>query len=167
MPMFLNPPFWQFTLLSKCFRAPELTYVLRCSDLCEDFEEDLQFHFSLGLNTLLVRSLNFSCYLSPPSPFCTLTYWPMFIFFQTTVNAGSWVSSLQTQLARIQSIISLEYGVPLLLVVAAVLVSCHLRLKYMLHLNCVVHHLCFPWRSLLGVSAMTIVFPACSSSFHS
>jgi len=52
MPMFLNPPSWQFTLLFKCFRAP--AYVLRCSDLCEDFEEDLQFHFSLGLNTLLV-----------------------------------------------------------------------------------------------------------------
>ena len=35
-------------------RQPELSFVLRCADLCEDFQEDLHFHFSLGLSSVLV-----------------------------------------------------------------------------------------------------------------
>lgn len=37
--------------------ALQVSYLLNCADLCEDFSEDLQFHFSLGLNTFLVPSL--------------------------------------------------------------------------------------------------------------
>ena len=33
---------------------PELSYVMQCAELCEDFHEDLEFHFSLGITSLLV-----------------------------------------------------------------------------------------------------------------
>ena len=46
--------------LSRMVPALPVTYALQCADLCEDFHEDLQFHFSLGLNTLLVAP--------PPAP---------------------------------------------------------------------------------------------------
>ena len=32
----------------------QINYSLQCAELCGDFQEDLQFHFSLGLNTLSV-----------------------------------------------------------------------------------------------------------------
>ena len=45
----------ELSRFSQLVRPPELTYVLRCEDLCEDFKEDLDFHFSLfGLRSLLV-----------------------------------------------------------------------------------------------------------------
>ena len=33
---------------------PDLNYRLRCSDLCGDFKEDLDFHFSFGITSLMV-----------------------------------------------------------------------------------------------------------------
>ena len=42
----------RFILLST--RVPDLNYKLRCSDLCADFKEDLEFHFSFGITALMV-----------------------------------------------------------------------------------------------------------------
>ena len=50
----LQLPSSEMAELSRMVPALPVTYVLQCSDLCEDFHEDLQFHFSLGLNSLLV-----------------------------------------------------------------------------------------------------------------
>ena len=80
--------------LGRLVPTPQVSYVLRCADLCEDFREDLQFHFSLGLNTLVVAA-----------------------------SAGSWLSSLQSQLSRLQALVSLEYAIPIAVLVAAVMVS--------------------------------------------
>lgn len=44
--------------LRQMVPALHVSYLLHCADLCEDFSEDLQFHFSLGLNTFLVPSLS-------------------------------------------------------------------------------------------------------------
>ena len=34
---------------------PDLNYKLRCSDLCVDFKEDLEFRFSFGITSLMVH----------------------------------------------------------------------------------------------------------------
>ena len=51
----LQLPEDELSRFSQLVRPPELTYVLKCEDLCEDFKEDLDFHFNLfGLRSLLV-----------------------------------------------------------------------------------------------------------------
>lgn len=35
---------------------PEVSHVIHCSELCQDFREDLEFRFSLGLFSLGVRT---------------------------------------------------------------------------------------------------------------
>lgn len=42
---------------------------------------------------------------------------------QALGNAGSWLSSVHSQLSHLQSVVSLEYGVPAVLLVLALLVS--------------------------------------------
>lgn len=46
--------------LKQMIPTLHISYLLHCADLCEDFSEDLQFHFSLGLNTVLVHTLSCS-----------------------------------------------------------------------------------------------------------
>ena len=38
-------------------RKFDLSYDLNCATLCSDFQEDIQFHFSLGWTTLVTRYL--------------------------------------------------------------------------------------------------------------
>ena len=70
------------TTLSTCNvaslspRQPELTYVLRCADLCKEFQEDLEFRFSLGLSSIVVCGMvqNVSS-----SPKCTVVCSPVLV----------------------------------------------------------------------------------------
>ena len=55
----LQLPDEELSRLSQRVTSPELSYMLRCEDLCEDFKEDLNFRFSLfGLRSLLVSCRN-------------------------------------------------------------------------------------------------------------
>ena len=47
--------FFSLPLFRTFHRAPEITYVLCCADLCKDFKEDLEFHFSLGVHRMKVE----------------------------------------------------------------------------------------------------------------
>lgn len=111
----LQLPSSEMAELSRMVPALPVTYVLQCSDLCEDFQEDLQFHFSLGLNSLLVYSPS----LTPAS--CPLL--SLLPPLQAVASSGSWLSSVRSQLSWLQSVVSLEYVVPAALLVAALLVS--------------------------------------------
>jgi len=55
----LQLPHDELSQFSPLVSHPELSYVMRCAELCEDFHEDLEFHFSLGISSLL-QKLNVS-----------------------------------------------------------------------------------------------------------
>ena len=46
----------------------QVSYSLQCAELCHDFQEDLQFHFSLGLNSLSVYNTLSPSPLHSPFP---------------------------------------------------------------------------------------------------
>ena len=47
----------------------QVSYSLQCAELCHDFQEDLHFHFSLGLNSLSVyNTLSLHLLSTHPSP---------------------------------------------------------------------------------------------------
>ena len=56
----LQLPENELSRFNQLVRPPQLSYVLKCADLTEDFSEDLEFHFSLGLGRLAVRGV-FGC----------------------------------------------------------------------------------------------------------
>ena len=101
--------------------ALQVSYALRCAELCEDFHEDLRFRFSLGLNTLLVFPLlHTTCDTHTHTH--TLPVALAHTHTHTQVHSGSWLSVLRGQLSFLQSVLSLEYAVPSLLLVTALLV---------------------------------------------
>ena len=90
----------------------QVNYTLQCAELCQHFQEDLQFHFSLGLNTLSVATSSFpplTSFLSPS--------------LQAVASTGSWLATLRSKLSIVQSVVSVEYAAPVVLLVTALLVS--------------------------------------------
>lgn len=153
MPMCLNPPSWRFTLLFKCFRAP--AYVLRCSDLCEDFEEDLQFHFSLGLNTLLVSRFELQLLFIPT--IYTLLYSNLLAYvYHLPDHRQCWLLGELPPDSASSNTVHHFFGVWCASPTGGGSSPSELSLETRLY---VASELC-------TLSSMTVVFPACSRSFH-
>jgi mitofusin len=86
----------------------QIHYSLQGAELCGDFQEDLQFHFSLGLNTL-----------------------------SAVAFTGSWLAVLRSKLSLVQSVVSVEYAAPAVLLVTALLLPRFLHWRYLLPVMCV------------------------------
>lgn len=91
----------ELTRYSQLVRQPELSFVLRCADLCEDFQEDLHFHFSLGLSSVL-----------------------------RFLNVDSLLGAAQGQASRLWSLLPGDYALPIVLLGAGALFSRFLNWRY-------------------------------------
>eukprot|EP00731_Ephydatia_muelleri_P015298 Em0008g1018a len=73
---------------------PDLNYRLRCSDLCVDFKEDLDFHFSFGITSLMGYA-----------------------------NRGAWLVSVRNSVANVLTMIPGDYLVPIAILATGMLVT--------------------------------------------
>ena len=94
---------------------PELSYVMRCAELCENFHEDLEFHFSLSPITIMVSQELSESLLSSlsVSPLFSLSSSIFHSFPQNKLNVGSpSLGNVQGHWSTLRTIVPVDLALP-------------------------------------------------------
>ena len=95
---------------------PELSYVMRCAELCENFHEDLEFHFSLSPITIMVSqelSDLSSLSVSPHSSLSSSIFHSFPLLPQNKLNVGSpSLGNVQGHWSTLRTIVPVDLALP-------------------------------------------------------